>query len=302
METFGPVLSIFLLIFVGAALRRANLLRQSDAQVVNTVIIYATVPALAFGICYGRKLTWEIGAVVLLGLAALLINLVASRGVARLLKLNRPQTGAFMVMSSFGNTTFLGIPVLAAAFHNSPQALLIGIIYSEFATALPVYTLGLWIASKYGGTHARIHDLFSPKRLPAIPAMAAGLLLSSAALPKPFLDATHYLGAATIPLAMISVGLMLSARSFKGNEWPIVLAGVLKLVCLPAMLYAILTVCGIQGISRQTVVLQAGMPTSVIASVMTARGGSDGPLVASGTLVLTLASLITIPIVVTLIR
>ena len=302
METFGPVLSIFLLLFVGYALRKGGVLRQSDSQVVNAVIIYGTVPALAFGIFYGRHVSWEMLVVVIGGNVAVCVNLFLSRQVARLLKLTRPRTGAFMLASSYGNTTFLGLPVVAAAFANDPQALVAALMFSELAVSLPVYTVGLLISSKYGGAPVRLKEAFHPGRLPAIPAIIAGLLLSPVPIPKPLMDSIGRLGSATVPLAMISVGLMLSARSFRGNEAPIAVAGLLKAVCLPLLVYAILTLCGIHGQVRQVCVLQAAMPTSIISGVIAARGGSDGPLVASSTLVLTLLAIGTLPLTVMLIR
>lgn len=302
METAGPVLSIFLLLAAGVVLRAVHVLKQGDTQVINAIIIYATVPALAFGIFYGQGLSWTLLVVVLAGNAANVISLLCSRQAARLLKLSRPQTGAFMIASTFGNTTFMGIPVIEASFGGSAEALVVAMIFSELSVSLPVYTIGLWLATKYGGTHVHLKHILSPRQLPAIPAMALGLALTPLALPAPVLTAVDRLGACTLPLAMISVGLMLTARSFRGNQVPLALASILKLFCMPVLMYAILTLCGIRGLARDVAVLQAGMPNSIIGGVMAARGGSDGPFVASATLITTLASIITIPLTLAILR
>jgi len=302
METFSPVLSVFLLLFAGVLLRKLNVLQQSDGRVINSIIIYATVPALAFGIFYGQKLSWTLALVVAAGNAANVVSLLIARQAARALGLSRPRTGAFMMAASFGNTTFMGIPVVDAAFRGDPQALVVAMIYSELAMSLPVYTLGLWLASKYGGSHASIRDVLSPRRLPAIPAMALGALLTPLAIPEAVTGALERLGACTLPLAMISVGLMLSARSFEGSRGPILVAAAMKLFCMPVIMYAILTLFGVHGLARQVTLLQAGMPVSIIAGVMAARGGSDGPFVAAVTLVTTLGSVVSLPLLLTIIR
>lgn len=302
MSTVGSIASVFLLLFVGALLKKLKALRSDDTLVINSLIIYATVPALAFGILYGQKLTVELLVIVLAGNAANIVALLVARGVGGALRLSRPQLGAFMMAATFGNTTFMGIPVVEAAFHGNRQALLVAMVYSELAMSLPVYTLGMWLAARYGGGQARLREILAPGRLPALPAMAAGVLLTPFALPEAALESLERLGACTLPLAMISVGLMLSGRSFRGNQLPIAAAAALKLLCMPVIMYAILTLVHIDGVPRQTVVLQGGMPVSIIAGVMAARGGSDGPFVASVTLVTTLASMATLPLILSIIQ
>jgi len=304
MSAFAPIVSTFLLLLVGFLLRRTRVLRQEDTGVINAVIICATVPALAFTIMVGQHLTWASAGVIAAGNIANCVSLCISWALARLLKLGRPQMGAFMIAATFGNTTFMGIPVVEAAFHGDRQAMLYAIMYGELAMSLPVYTLGLWVASRFGGSHTKIHELLSPKRLPTLPAMIAGVALSALgiAVPLMLMDAIKRLGACTLPLSMISVGLMLSARSFRGNGFLIILVSVLKLFCMPAIVYAILTLFGVGGLARQVVTLQAAMPNSIVSGIMTARGGSDAPFVASATLITTLASLGTLPLILTLLK
>lgn len=302
MAAIIPILSTFLLLLVGFALRKGRVLEQDETRTLNAVIIFVTVPALAFTIMYGQTLNWSAGAVVVAGNLANFVSLGMAWGVAKALRLNRPRTGAFMIGATFGNTTFMGIPVIAAAFHGSKQALLHGIVYGELAMSLPVYTLGLWVASQFGGVHTHARELLSIKRLPAIPALVAGLVLSGIALPGALMDVVKSLGACTLPLSMISVGVMLSGRSFKGNELTIAVLAVMKLFCMPVIVYAILTLFGVGGLARQVATLQAAMPNSIISNIMTARGGSDGALVSSATLVTTLASIATLPLVLMAVR
>ncbi|MCC6485742.1 MAG: AEC family transporter [Armatimonadetes bacterium] len=302
MATVAPIFSTFLLLLVGFALRKGRILKQGETDTLNAVIIFATVPALAFTIMYGQKLSWSAAAVVVGGNLANLVSLAVAWSIARALKLSRPRTGAFMIAATFGNTTFMGIPIIAAAFHGSKHALLYGIVYGELAMSLPVYTLGLWVASHFGGAQAHMRELLSIKRLPAIPALFAGLVLSGVTVPGALMDVIKSLGACTLPLSMISVGVMLSGRSFRGNGALIVCTGILKLFCMPLIVYAILTLFGVGGLTRQVATLQAAMPNSIISNIMTVQGGSDGNLVSSATLATTIASVATLPLVLMALR
>lgn len=302
MSTFGPIFSVFFLLFIGVLLRRGGILKQTDTHVINSLIIYATVPALAFGIFYGQKLSWTLAVIVVVGNLVNILSLAIARAVAIPLKLERPQTGAFMISSTYGNTTFMGIPVVASAFNSDPSALVVAMIFSELAMSLPVYTMGLWLACRYGGSHAHFKDIISPKRLPAIPAMALGVLLTPFVIPDFVLDSLQKLGSCTLALAMISVGLMLSLKSFHGRTAPIAIAAIMKLFLMPAIMWAALTLCGVTGVARQVTVLQAAMPNSIIAGVMAARGGSDGPFVAASTALTTIVSMATIPLVLAILK
>ncbi len=230
MSVVGTVLSIFLLLFLGYGTKKIRLLRAEDADLLNTVVIYLTLPAFIFDAIYSYRqpLPLSIVKVPIIGFAMIAVVLAIAFIVGRMLRLDRPTLGGLILASGFGNTGFLGYPVVQAAFHER-GALVTAALYDELAMALPMYTLGALIAAGLAGEKVEGEQLLRVFKLPAFLAIPVALLLRPVAIPEPLLAAIRYLGNGTIPLVMISLGLSLSARSLKGLAVPVLAVCVLKL-------------------------------------------------------------------------
>ena len=55
MSVLSTVFSIFLLLFVGYAAKKIRLLHAEDADRLNTIVIYLTVPAFIFEAIYSYR-------------------------------------------------------------------------------------------------------------------------------------------------------------------------------------------------------------------------------------------------------
>ncbi len=292
----GTVLSVFLLLFVGYGTKKVRLLRPADAELLNSVVIYLTLPAFVFEALYSYRqpIPLSIAKVPILGFATMLVVLALAYATGRALRLDRRKLGGLMMVSIFGNTGFLGYPVVRAAFAEK-GALVTAVMYDELGMALPLYTVGVAIAMAFGGERLDRGYMLNFFKLPLIWTMAVALLLRPFELPGPFLDAVGYLGGGTIPLVMISLGLSLSASSLKGMAAPVTVACLLKMGLLPLLTHYALTVGGVEGIMRSVTVLESGMPTALMAGVVAARFGADGKFAAGVIFVSTLLSIVTIP-------
>ena len=296
MGIVGTVLSIFLLLFIGYGTKKVRLLRAEDADLLNTVVIYITLPAFIFDAIYSYRqpLPLSIAKVPIIGFAMILAVLGVAYIIGRALKLDGPTLGGMIIASGFGNTGFLGYPVVLAAFQQK-GALVTAALYDELAMALPLYTVGVLIAAGFAGKHVRGRQLLRVLALPALWAIPAALLLRAIALPEPLLAAIGYLGSGTIPLVMISLGLSLSARSLKGVGIPVLAVCVLKLGLLPVLTHYALQAGGVTGTMYKVGVLESGMPSAVMTGVLASKFGANGSFVAGVIFVSTLLSIVTIP-------
>jgi predicted permease len=97
---------------------------------------------------------------------------------------------------------------------------------------------------------------------------------------------------------LIMLGIQVSRISHQG-KWGIMIgASFIKLVGGDAigLLFALLL--GLSGVTRQTAIVEAAMPTAVVAGVLATEFNSDARLVSSIILLSTLLSVLTLPFVI----
>ena len=104
------------------------------------------------------------------------------------------------------------------------------------------------------------------------------------------------LGAATIPLMLISLGYRL--HSAKLSHFWISLAGsIIRIGGGVSIAYLIVTFFGIQGLDAKIIILSSAMPSAVINFIISHRYNVHSDLVASTVVVSTLLSVVTTPLV-----
>lgn len=301
----GTVLSVFLLLFVGYGMKKLRVLQPANCDLLNTVVIYVMLPAYIFNVIYGYKGTVHVSTVyaILIGFAMIALVSLLSYLIGGLLKFDNSILAGLILAAAFGNTGFLGFPVVEAAFKDR-GALFTAVLYDEFAMALPLYTIGIIVATGFMGEKfdtGRIKRLIYLPQLWAIPVALLVRSFPHIHLPEPLLVALKYLANGTVPLVMISIGLSLSAKSMKGYTLPVIVACTMKLAVLPLLTYYAAQRASISGITLQTITLEAGMPTAMMAGVLIAKFGRSGQFVASTIFISTMLSLVTIPVILMLI-
>ena len=303
MTVVDTVISIFLLLFVGYGTKKLRLLRAEDADLLNNVVVYLTLPAFIFEAIYSYRqpLPLSIAKVPIIGFAMILIVLAVAYLVGKALKLDKPTLSGLMLAAAFGNTGFLGYPVIKTAF-TQKAALVTAVLYDEVAMALPLFTLGVAIAAGFAGERVDRKQLLRVFLLPSMLAIPVALILRPLSLPQPLMTSIRYLAEGTIPLVMISLGLSLSARSLKGYAVPVLAACVLKMALLPLLTFYSLRAGGVSGVMLQAGVVESGMPSAVMTCVIAAKFGANAKFVAAAIFVSTLLSIAAIPTVLVLLR
>jgi len=293
----GPVLSVFLLLFVGYGSKKIKLLRAEDADLLNTIVVYITLPCFIFHAIYSyeQPLSLSMAKVPIIGFAMIFVTLILAYAIGKAIKLSPGMLAGFMLAAGFGNTGFLGYPVVQAAFTNK-GALVSAVLYDEFAMAMPLYVIGLLIVAYFQGQKADHNQIIRAFKFPQLWAIPIALIARQFQFPVTIVNAIHYLGNGTVPLVMISLGLSLSSKSLKGYLVPVVAVCALKLAVLPIITHYAAGFAGMTGISYQSTVLEAGMPTAMMAGVLVSKFGRSGEFMAGVIFVTTLLSILTIPI------
>lgn len=270
-----------------------------DPRVFSRVIFYLFSPFLVVNSLAKSDLQAnEIGLIAVMVLLFYLLMAVVSWSLARLFRFDRQLESAFMLSVVVINAGNYGLPLSEFAF--GPIGLQRAVIF-YVVTAVLANTLGVFLASR-GAASVR-QSLFNVLMVPLPYATAVGLLinLGHITLPLPLERAITLLGQATVPCMLVVLGLQLARVSAKRQWRPILLATAARLVVAPLIAFPLVALLGLSGVTRQVAIVQASMPTAVISSVLAAEFGADAEFTAAVVLVSTLASMVTLTILLWLI-
>jgi malate permease and related proteins len=237
-----------------------------EQRSLSRLCIYVLVPCLVFtGMARTTISGTEIGQIFLFVLLSTAAVLLVSAFAARLLGLSGPDASAFHLGTVLTNSVNVGFPVLTLAFGQA--ALERGLVFSVGMQAI-FQTLGIYLAA--GGTLSAGMALKQVLRMPGIYAMAAGLLVNWLSLPIP--DALYaplkMTGDALVPLMLVLLGMQLTELKTVGHL-PVALAAAgVRLIAAAGLAIGLAALMGLSGITRQSMIVEASVPTAVFALVL----------------------------------
>jgi hypothetical protein len=270
-----------------------------DPRVFSRVIFYLFSPFLVVNSLAKSDLQAnEIGLIAVMVLLFYLVMAVVSWSLARFFRFDRQLESAFMLSVVVINAGNYGLPLSEFAF--GPAGLQRAVIF-YVVTAVLANTFGVFLASR--GAASIRQSLFNVLLVPLPYATAVGLLinLGHITLPLPLERAITLLSQATVPCMLVVLGLQLARVSAKRQWRPVLLATAARLVVAPLIAFPLVALLGLSGVTRQVAIVQASMPTAVISTVLAAEFGADVEFTASVVLVSTLASMVTLTILLWLI-
>jgi len=208
----------------------------------------------------------------------------------------RPATGALLLAASFGNFSYLGLPVLTQTF--GEWARMVAIQFDLLASTPLLFTVGIMLARYYGGSGRGSHPLLALLQVPAFWAAVAGLSLSLAGISMPSWlgSSLKLLGSAVVPLMLLSVGMALRWQSGWLGRMPLLLPVILiQLLLMPLIAWGASIGSGMPERLIAPAVIEAAMPTMVLGLVICDRFRLDTTIYAQAITLTTALSLLTLP-------
>jgi len=205
--------------------------------------------------------------------------------------------GALILASAFGNFSYLGLPVLSQTFGDWAQV--IAIQFDLLASTPILFSVGILVAHYYGSADENSHPLLTLLQVPAIWAAIAGLVLSATAVAMPIWLKTTLttLGAAVVPLMLLSVGMALRWQSGWSTRIPMLLPVLtIQLIFMPMIAWGTAIIVGMPAQYLAPTIIEAAMPTMVLGLVICDRFKLDVGLYAESVTLTTIASMITLPL------
>lgn len=267
-EILVVVAQIVGLIVVGALLKLAQILRSEHAALLNSLVMNLTLPATVFlsvrrirGAEFRELLKVVLVAYLVIAACGLLAYLVT-----RLLRMERRTAGAFLITSMFGSTAFLGYPLVRGLFGQDSIEFTGAVFYSELGTLIPILTVAVVIASRYGeGERFSWRNLLAVLKSGPFVALLIGLLFYADEIPDALQGMLQLLQTATVPLIMLSLGITLHWGNFFGRHFRAILAlNVIKLLVAPLLAVGICAVLGLEGGLRSVAILMSALPALML--------------------------------------
>jgi len=289
--TLTVMLPIFAVVGVAALLGRWFPL---DVRTLSRVIVYLFAPALIFqNIIEADILPGQLWSYTLMAVITSVILLVIGWCIARTLHFERKLSSGFLLSILISNAGFMGFPVVEYRF--GTQGLQYAVIFFAISNTI-TNIVGIFISSMSGLSvrQALKNILLVPY---VITAMLA-LLLNHFGIspPSPVMRGISILGQATIPCALVLLGLQLAGSKVGNRPGTIALASAIRLLAAPVLAFLVAGWLGITGLPADVIITQLSMPTAIFAAVIAIEFGSDAEFVSSSVLVTTLASIVTLSI------
>ena len=290
------VTPVFILVAVGYFI---GPLLKIEARPLSKTAYFLFVPAFVFNIISEAKISFEL-AVMMLCFAFVVQISVAVLGflVGKMLRQSREITAAFVLIATFGNVGNFGLPLIE--FRLGEIARIPATIYF-LATVFISFVICVGVASwaRSGGMTA----VFSVFKTPAILAVAPAIMFNISGTEVPiFLSRlSGLLGQAMIPVMLVTLGIQMAEIEKFKIDFNVFAASTVRLIGGPLLAIFLVPLFGLHGIERDAGVLQAAMPSAVLASIIALEYKLIPEFVTTTVLFSTLYSIFTLTVILTLI-
>ncbi len=276
---YQSLLPIFVFFLIGILLRFFGLANREQATFLYRFVFYVTLPALVFEAIADAELTRR---TILLPVAGFVVNLVCvTAGIlySRTKNLADNQAGALVLGAGITNMLFV-FPFVLAVLGRSALA---DAIMFDLGNAVFVGTIAYSVSLHFGKTKAASVASFLLKTLrsPIFVSVAAAITVSTLHLsvPEIAINILSPLGAMTIPLVLIAVGISFSTVGLLGPLPTVTLLLRMPLGLIVGALVA--WTFGFEGVTAAIIVVSAAAPIGFSSVTLASIGGLDTEQAAS---------------------
>jgi predicted permease len=289
----SDVLPVFVVAAVGFALARVF---ETDLRTLSRVTFNALSPCLVFHMLVTSSLdAGDFARMTALAIVTIVGIGVVARVVALMFRLGRAMTSAFLIVVMFSNSGNYGLPIVLFAFGR--EALAHATVY-YVVNAVATYTLGVFLAA--AGHRSIGRAAMGVLRVPAVWAVAAaGLVMATGAtLPPAVMRPVELLSGAAIPTMILVLGMQFERAARPERPGLVAVAGVLALVVTPLVALSASRLLGLSAVARQAAVVQSGMPSAVLTTILALEFDLAPSFVTACVMVSTIASPFTVTLLI----
>ncbi|MDR0935510.1 MAG: AEC family transporter [Oscillospiraceae bacterium] len=305
MTVAGQVITLFILMGVGFALRKLKRLPDEVLKTLSFLVLNIVAPCIIVNSMQIERTAERLGE---MGVTALVSLVYFAMAFVITIPMFRKYPHNTRIVMRFGtlhsNLGFMGFPLIAAALGQDAlrHAAIVLVVFS-----IILWTSGITIMGSDGGGDSK--KTFSWKLAlvnPGTVGFAIGIVLFglNIKLPWPIGNAVAHVADVNTPLAMIVIGAqMADAEIFSlFRDKSLYTVSLMRLIVLPALLALVLLPFNLPPLIFATCVILFGTPVAGITSMMSQRFNRDTPTAARLVTMTTLLSVITLPVLATLVK
>ncbi len=266
---------------LGIALRASGRMPENTPAVLNGFIVHVSLPAMTLFYLHKLHPSWALLIAAAMPWVMFALGCVFFLVLARVLKFDRPTTGGLILTGSLANTSFVGLPMIAAFF--GTHGLGTGVVIDQLGSYFVLSTLGLVVAGlcapQAGAPGPRAMALRIVKFPPFIATLVA-LALSGTPWPA-WVDGTLEKLALTLaPLALVSIGFQLRLAAARTCAVALAAGLSFKLLLAPlVMMAAFAPLAGGNELTYSLIVFEAAMAPMIGATIVATEHKLNPPLV-----------------------
>lgn len=286
-----PVLPIAIYLLFGYLFK---IIFQDNSKQLVDFIIYFSLPAIVFSKIYPLQLDTKILWLILMFMAIIFFNLFLSYTIGKMMRLSRVTLATFMIMATFGNTSFIGFSYIDAFY--GQDYIVYGVIYDIFGSFLLLVSVGMIIITWGSGRKNSVLNI--SKSIFLFPPMIMFIITIFAKnfeIPKFLIYTSTNLGATLVPIAMIAIGMKLELKHIFTKLHIVTVAVVLKMLIIPIIvLFVFKYFYGIDETWVKVTIIEVAMPPMTMAAVLAIKGGLDEKIAINSLVLGVIVSLFTI--------
>ena len=290
---------LVILLALGYLCARLKLVGPEFNKGLSKLVINVFLAGMILSSVINKKLEMT-GGDIAFGLLMMTLSMLICLGLGwlspKLLRIKDGDKGMYRMLSAFMNNGFVGFPLVAAVY--GENAVFFASL-SNIPFNLLLYTVGVMFLQK-GDKNTK----FSIKSVINVPIVATliAVVIFAFEIPMPKLvdDVADTVSAATVPLSMMCVGLSLGSVSLKEALLQPRLYGIslVRLIICPLTVWLVLRMFITNPVILGTIVLLAACPSAIICTILGIQYGRDGVESSEAIFISTMLSMITIPLLI----
>ncbi|WP_119391708.1 AEC family transporter [Taklimakanibacter lacteus] len=303
-QAFLVLLPVFIVITIGALLRRSNLMSESHWAGVDHVCYFVLFPAIIFkeiaAADFSHIPVWHMAAAMIVALTVMFAFLLILRvPLSAALGINGAQYSSLFQGATRWHT-FIAFATVPLFFGN--DALALAAVSAATMTPLLNVVCVIVMSLYIGGEPPPARKLaLIVLRNPFFLSSMGGVVFQLLGLTLPGLavQVLDMIGRGALGLALLTVGAGLHFGEAVAAKMTVGLAVALKLLVMPVLMFFALKLFGVTGTPAAVALLCSAVPTGSGAYVLARQMGGDAPLVANILTAQVICAAVTIPLVLT---
>lgn len=269
------ILLLFLCLFLGFILKRGKLFPENGHIALNAFVLNISLSALSLYYIPKIEISSEVVFPIAVAWIGVILAIVFFGFLGKILGWNKTIVGALIMCAGFGNTSFVGIPVIEALY--GKEGLKTLLLVDQPGSFVALSTIGIGVCNYYAQGKNSFGQIFKKIiQFPPFLAFSLAIIMNVMQIDFPSIieEVLEKLSATTVPLALVSVGSQLTYQKELQEKIPLFWGLIYKLIIYPLVIFVLyFLIFGKRGSAMEISVLEAAMAPMITSALMASAHG-----------------------------